>query len=301
MTGYGTGSAFSFATSQASVLRVASAACGDAVAGSLGDLCAGADPMATIFSMARTCATAMAALYTKAVTSNAVFDMSVRAVEANATKDGRLQACGSGCANAQGAAEAFAQAAACGVAVATDSCIAATTHVKTRTFTRAFVKSTADSWTKACTQGVGIATSGGETIAVNAAASIAKALATVAAQACANCPTCKCKKLPLSFNWNDAGDFSDAAATITAGRVGVARAIAGATTNFCQGDGTMQSAKVHANSIMNTLADLVVASLGAVRGYAHAIGSASWACGSGSLVSDLTVRGRGGGGGAAKL
>jgi hypothetical protein len=291
VTGYGVGSAFSFASSQASVLRVASAACGDAVAGSIGDLCAGADPMATIFSMARTCATAMAALYTKAITSSAVYDMSPKSIEGNVTKEGMLQACGSGCANAQGSAEAFAQAAACGVAVATDNCIAATTHVKTRAFSRAFVKSTADSWGKACTQGIGAVNSGGETIAVTAAASVAKAMASVAAQACANCPTCKCKKLPLSFNWNDAGDFSDAAATITAGRNGLARAIADATTNFCAGDGTMQSAKTHAHTLMNTLADLIVAGLGAVRGFANAVGSDAWACGSGSLVSDLTVSG----------
>lgn len=231
----------------------------------------------------------MAALYAKAVTSSAVYDMSPAAVEGNVTKEGMLQACGSSCANAQGAAEAFAQAAACGVAQATDKCIAATSHVKTRAFSKAFTKSTADSWGKACTQGIGAVNSGGETIAVTAAASIAKALAGVAASACANCETCKCKKLPLSFNWNDAGDFSDAAATITAGRVGLARAIAAATTNFCQGNGTMESAKTQANTIMNTLADLVVSALGAVRGYANAIGTNAWACGSGSLVSDLTV------------
>jgi hypothetical protein len=245
--------------------------------------------MATIFSMARTCATAMAALYTKAITSSAVYDMSPKSIEGNVTKEGMLQACGSGCANAQGAAEAFAQAAACGVAIATDNCIAATTHIKTRAFSRAFVKSTADSWGKACTQGIGAVNSGGETIAVTAAGSIAKAMAAVAAQACANCPTCKCKKLPLSFNWNDAGDFSDAAATVTAGRIGLARAIASATTNYCSGDGTMDTAKTHAHTLMNTFADLVVGGLGTVRGFANAVGSDAWACGSGSLVSDLTV------------
>jgi hypothetical protein len=245
--------------------------------------------MATIFAMAKACSTAMAALYAKTVTSNTVYDMTWKAVEANATKEGRLQACGSGCANAQGTAEAFAQAAACGVATATDSCIAAKTEVRSRGFTRAFVKSTAESWTKACTQGAGQANSGGETIAVSASASIARAMAQVAAQACANCPTCKCKKLPLSFNWNDAGDFSNAAANITAGRFGLAHAIAAATSNFCSSNGTMLSAKASANSIMNTWADLVIGAMGAVRGYANSKGNSAWACGSGTLRSDLTV------------
>lgn len=231
----------------------------------------------------------MAATYTRALTGSAVFDMSHKATQGNITSQGKLEACGSSCANAQGAAQAFAQAAACGVAKATDSCIAATTHVQTRAFTHAFVKDTAESWGKACTTGVGLVASGGEVIAAAAAASIAKAMGLVAAQACANCPTCKCKPIPGSFNLNDAGDFSTAAADIAAGRIGLARAMAQATTTYCKGDGTMEHAKAKARAVIGTWSDMVIGALGSVHGFAVASGGDSWACGSGSLASEISV------------
>jgi hypothetical protein len=289
VTGYGLQSGFSFAHAQSQVLKVAASACGDAVAGSIGELCAGGDPMATIFNLASTCGAAMAATYTRALTGSVVFDMSHKATQGNITSQGKLEACGSSCANAQGAAQAFAQAAACGVAKATDSCIAATTHVQTRAFTHAFVKDTAESWGKACTTGVGLVASGGEVIAAAAAASIAKAMGLVAAQACANCPTCKCKPIPGSFNLNDAGDFSTAAADIAAGRIGLARAMAQATTTYCKGDGTMEHAKAKARAVIGTWSDMVIGALGSVRGFAVASGGDSWACGSGSLASEISV------------
>lgn len=287
--GYGTGSAFSFSVSKAKILRAAASACGDAVGNSIGELCAGADPMATIFNLATTCSTALAALYTKAVTGNGVFDMSAKGMNGTITKQGKLEACGSSCSNSQGAAQAFAQAAACGIGKATDNCMAATTYLKTHAFTRAFVKSTSESWGKACTHTVGLAISGGETIAVSAAASIAQAMTVVAASACGNCPTCKCKKLPAAFSWNNAGNFSNAAATVAGGRVGLAHAIADATTNFCNSDGKKESAKSHARTIMASYADLVMGALGAVRGFGYVVGTDSWACGSSNLHADLQV------------
>lgn len=259
------------------------------MAGSIGELCDGGDPMATIFNLASTCGAAMAATYTRALTGSVVFDMSPKAAHGNITSQGKLEACGSSCANAQGAAQAFAQAAACGVAKATDSCIAATTHVKTRAFTHAFVKDTAESWGKACTTGAGMVTSGGEVIAASAAASIAKAMGLVAAQACANCPTCKCKPLPGSFNVNDAGDFSSAAADIAAGRVGLGKALAQATTTFCSGNGTMEHAKSKARAVIGTWSDMIVGAIGSVRGFAVASGDGAWACGSGSLSQEISV------------
>lgn len=287
--GYGTGSAFSFSSSKATILRAAASACGDAVGNSIGELCAGADPMATIFNMATACSTALAALYTKAVTANAVFDMTVKNMSLTVNKQGKLEACGSSCSNAQGAAQAFAQAATCGIAKATDNCMAATSFIKTEAFTRAFVKSVSQSWGKACTQTIGLAHSGGETIAVSAAASIAQAMTVVAANACGNCPTCKCKKLPSVFSWSNAGNFTNAAATVAAGRVGLAHAIADATTNFCNSDGTMQTARSHARTIMASYADLVMGALGAVRGFANVVGTNSWACGSSTFTGNLEV------------
>lgn len=271
-------------------MRAAASACGDAVGNSIGELCAGADPMATIFNMATTCSTALAALYTKAVTANGAFDMSVKGMNGTVTKEGKLVACGTSCSNAQGAAQAFAQAAACGIGKATDNCMAATSYIKTHAFTRAFVKSASDSWGKACTQTIGFAHSGGETIAVSAAASIAQAMTAVAASACGSCPTCKCKKLPAMLSWgNLAGNFSEAASTVAAGRVGLAHAMADATTNFCNSNGTMESAKSHARTIMGSYADLVMGALGAVKGHANVIGTNSWACGSSTLTGDLLV------------
>lgn len=278
----------SFATAHAQVLKVAASACGDAVAGSIGELCKGGDPMATIFNLASTCGAAMAAIYTRALTGSVVFDMSHKAAQGNVTSQGKLEACGSSCSTAQGAAQAFAQAAACGVAKATDNCIAATTHVKTRAFTHAFVKNTADSWGKACTSGTGMVTSGGATIAAAAAASIAKAMGLVAAQACANCPTCKCRKLD-GLNLNDAGDFSTAAADVAAGRVGLAQSMATATTTFCTSNGTVEQAKSQARAVIATWSDLIIGAMGSVGGFAAASGNNSWACGSGSLTTELLV------------
>ncbi|KAF8058314.1 hypothetical protein HT031_005630 [Scenedesmus sp. PABB004] len=259
VVGSGMGSALSFASAQAGVLRAAAEACGDAVAGSIGELCAGGDPMASIVASAKACSTALAALYAKTVTASGVLELGPAAVDAPATPAGRLQACGAGCANSQGAAEAFAQAAACGVGKATDACIAATAHVKSRAFSSAFVKSTAAAWGKACTAG-GLVHSGGETIARTMAESAARALAQVAASACAECPTCKCKELPLSWDWNNAGGFSDAAAGVAAGRIGLARALAGATTTYCHSNGTVEavkdaSAEVLADAAASVFAD----------------------------------------------
>lgn len=290
VTGYGLQTGFSFAHAQANVLKVAASACGDAVAGSIGELCAGADPMATILNMASTCGAAMAAIYTRALTGSVIFDMSHTATQGNVTSQGRLEACGSSCSNAQGAAQAFAQAAACGVAKATDNCIAATTHVKTRAFTHAFVKDTAESWGKACTTGVGMVTSGGNLIAASASGSIARAMGLVAAQACANCPTCKCKQLPQTFNLNDAGDFSNAAADMASGRVGLAGALAQATTTFCTSNGTVEHAKSKARAVIGSWSDMVMGALGTVRGFAvSSSNSTGWACGGGSLTSELLV------------
>lgn len=231
----------------------------------------------------------MAAIYARALTGSIVFDMSTTAAHGNVTSQGRLEACGSSCSTAQGAAQAFAQAAACGVAKATDNCIAATTHVKTRAFTHAFVKNSAEAWGKACTTGVGSALSGGDTIAASAAGSIAKAMGLVAAQACANCPTCKCKQLDGTFNLNDAGDFSNAAAEVAAGRVGLANALAQATTTFCAGNGTMQHAKSKARAFLATWSDLIIGAMGLAHGFATSSGSNTYACGSGSLTTEILV------------
>jgi hypothetical protein len=56
----------------AGALKVSAAACGDAVSNAVSGLCAGSDPMATIFGVTQACASALADVYTKAVTNATV-------------------------------------------------------------------------------------------------------------------------------------------------------------------------------------------------------------------------------------
>jgi hypothetical protein len=72
--GNGFGSASAFAKSEAKAVKAASSACGDAVANGMADLCTGKDPMATIYSMSQTCATAVAEVYSKATSGATVTD-----------------------------------------------------------------------------------------------------------------------------------------------------------------------------------------------------------------------------------
>lgn len=282
------GSASAYASSKASVVKVASSACGNAIVYGLGDLCTGADPIATIFSMSQTCSAALAEMYTKSLTNAQVIPADLSLLLQNYTTDQYILACGSACSNAQGAAEAFAQAAACGAASATHGCTAVTNAIKTRSFTRAFVRSTANSWSTACAKGYGAAFSGGETIALTAAASISKAMAQIAATACASCDTCNCKPLPAGFAWEDATDYSETTATITKGRSILAKSMAQATTTFCLSDGKPKSVSLATNTILNAAADLMIVALGRISGLSVTVGNA-WACGGGSLQSQITV------------
>jgi hypothetical protein len=291
--GRGGGIGISLSSGRAGVLRAAASACGDAVAGSLGELCAGGDPMATITSMATTCATSLAALYAKALTGSAVWGTAEADMTAPVTRAGALEACGSACGASQGAAEALAQAAACGVATATGQCMAAAASVSAAGFSRAFVKGATDAWGRACSTS-GLSLSGGDTIAASAAAAVARAMAQVAANACANCPSCRCREPPLgAADWTAAaGNFSDAAAVIAAGRVGLARAVAQATTTFCESKGEREDARSAARGLLASHADLVAGALGAVRSYAYELSSnnSTWACGGASMAIDLQVR-----------
>lgn len=61
-----------FASVSAGALKVSAAACGDAVSNAVSGLCAGSDPMATIFGVTQACASALADVYTRAVTNATV-------------------------------------------------------------------------------------------------------------------------------------------------------------------------------------------------------------------------------------
>jgi len=69
VVGRGTGVGEAFASVAAGAVKVSAAACGDAVSNAVSGLCAGADPMATIFGVTQACASALADVYTRAVTN----------------------------------------------------------------------------------------------------------------------------------------------------------------------------------------------------------------------------------------
>jgi hypothetical protein len=72
VVGRGTGVGEAFASVAAGAVKVGAAACGDAVSNAVSGLCAGADPMATIFGVTQACASALADVYTRAVTNATV-------------------------------------------------------------------------------------------------------------------------------------------------------------------------------------------------------------------------------------
>jgi len=75
----GAGLAQSFSNSSASSVRLASAACAESVSDAVQGLCAGGDPMATIYAMASTCASAMAGVYASSVSGGSALPSSAAA------------------------------------------------------------------------------------------------------------------------------------------------------------------------------------------------------------------------------
>jgi hypothetical protein len=220
ISGNGFDSARGFVQAEAKTVKMASSACGDAVANGVSQLCTGSDPMTTIYSMAQTCASAVAEVYAKSVSgaqvgSGAAFAKQYGLV-ANTYKASQYRmVCADSCATASATSQAIAQAAACGVAAATDNCAAAGAYTSTKSFSKAFVKAIANSWASACAKGVGQAQAQGEVVASVSAQSIAKAMAQAAATACTSCPICKCKDLPPTFSWNDVSQVAEASAETT--------------------------------------------------------------------------------------
>jgi hypothetical protein len=69
VVGRGTGVGEAFAAVASGAVKVGAAACGDAVSNAVSGLCAGSDPMATIFGVTQACASALADVYARAVTN----------------------------------------------------------------------------------------------------------------------------------------------------------------------------------------------------------------------------------------
>lgn len=320
----GAGLAQSFSNSSASSVRLASAACAESVSDSMQGLCAGGDPMATIYAMASTCASAMASVYAQSVSGGAALPSSSDSENSGgvsgSTAGQRLSqhlaqrmggtnssmtttsstllpslipsagdylvACGSGCSNAQAAAEAVAQAGACAFASATQGCQAVTASLSSRAYSRAFVRSTAKAWSQACAVGVGRASSQGLVVANTTVESLAKAMGSLVATACSGCPTCKCAPLPANFTYNDLDDVSDGAASASFGRYAIARALGESTAAFCGSDGTPKALGTAVNATISALATITADVMGKVDGGASAQG-VSYACGGGTIETQV--------------
>jgi hypothetical protein len=305
------GLSLAFSSTKSAALVSAAGACGDAVANGVGQICRGLDPGISIVSAAQICANALAAVYSRTTSGALALPAWAKAPAAKASavlnatelaglvasQDGFYQACTASCNNAQSAAEALAQAAACGASKATDGCAAVTSEVKSEVFARAFTEVTTAGWQKACAQGSGAVATSSSAMAAAAAVSFASAIARVAARACAACPTCKCSKLPSIGGLNAAGRWSQAFATFAGGKVGVAKALAGASGALCT-NGTVSAAKGATDAAMVAVASMVGSAVGSVRASTVKIGSAS-ACTSATLATQLQVRDGGSGAGAA--
>jgi hypothetical protein len=321
----GAGLAQSFSNSSASSVRLASAACAESVSDAMQGLCAGGDPMATIYAMASTCASAMASVYASSVSGGAALPSSSGGANADGGENGStagqrlsqhlaqrlgsnstttgssssllsslgvatagdyLVGCGSGCSNAQAAAEAVAQAGACAFASATQGCQAVTASLSSRAYSRAFVRSSAKAWSQACAVGVGRASSQGLIVANTTVESLAKAMGSLVATACSGCPTCKCAPLPSNFTYNDLDDVSDGAASASFGRYAIARALGESTAAFCGSDGSPKALGTAVNATISALATITADVMGKVDGGASAQG-VSYACGGGSIETQV--------------
>lgn len=287
------GFSVAFSSGKSSVLVSAAGACGDAVADGVGSICRGLDPGAAIVGAAKICANALAAVYSRTASGavsgpsvKALFDPKVMAGLAP-SKVGYYQACTSSCNNARSAAESLAQGAACGAVGATNGCAAVKAEVSSALFARAFVAVTTDGWSKSCARGSGAALTGATTMAASAAASFASAIAKVAIKACASCPTCRCAPLPQLPGVNFAGKWAEKFAAFAGGELGLARALAGASSAMC-GNGTKLTSNAAADGAMAAVANMIGGAVGSVKANGFRIGSAT-ACSGANLVTQMEV------------
>ena len=162
------------------------------------------------------------------------------------------------------------------------------------TFSRAFASVATEGWTRACAKGAGAAHAGAEAMAASASAAFASAIARVAARACAACPGCRCAHLPgLGLGLNGAGKWAATFSTFAGGKVGLAKALASASSAICHA-GTTNVTKAATEGTMAAVAGLVGAAAGSVRAGAWQLGGGS-ACAGGLLETQLEVRAWGGG------
>jgi len=250
-------------------------------------LCSGGDPLATITSMASTCASAIAEMQASSI-SGAEVNVEAKYPVKNFTKSAYTTACTSGCSNGQVTAEAVAQASACAFSTQTRGCNAVKTALSGQSYSTAFIQTTAKSWSNACALGFGKAHGEGEALAKGLVTVLSRAFGDVVAKACSECDTCKCSPLPLDLAYDNMRGASDTAGAAANGRYTMSKAFSSATAKYCTSDKTPKALRTAVDTTVSTLATMIADVYAKTTGSSSATGSAL-ACSGGSVTTKIQV------------
>lgn len=281
----GGGPASSSTISSFKIPEVASTACAEAVTDGVKSLCVGGDPIATISSMASTCASAIAEMQASVISGAEVKAGSVFPPK-DYTKSAYTTACTSGCSNGQVSAEAVAQASACAFATQTKGCNSVKNALTQQAYSTAFVSITAKAWSNACSLGYGKAHGEGEATAKALVTVLSRAFGDIVAKACSECDSCNCKSLPAGLDWDSLKGASDTAAAAADGRYTMSRAFSNAAATYCASDKTPRSLKTSVDTTVSTLATMIANVFAKTSGSSTATGQ-SLACSGGSVTTQI--------------
>jgi hypothetical protein len=284
----GGGAVTSSTTSSFKIPQVESTACAEAVTNGVKDICKGGDPVATITSMASTCASAMAEVQASSI-SGAEVKAGLVYPPNNASKSAYTTACTSGCANGQVTAEAFARASACAFSTQTRGCNAVKTTLSGQAYSSAFVSTNARAWSNACALGFGKASGQGEALAKTMVTVLARTFGEVVAKACSECDTCKCSPSALSLTYDSLKGASDTSAAAADGRFTMARAFSNAAATYCASDRSPKALQTSVQTAVSTLATMIADVYAKTTGSSSASGTAL-ACAGGSVTTKIQVR-----------
>jgi hypothetical protein len=282
----GGGAAIAGTKSSYSLPTVSSQACAEAVTDGMKALCGGkADPVATITSMASTCASAVAEASASSI-SGAEVSAASGWPPANYTKSAYTTACTSGCANGQIVAQAVAQTSACAFTAQTQGCNSVKTALSSVAYASAFVQTTAKTWSNACALGYGKAHGEGEALAKALVTVLARSFGDIVAKACGECDACKCAPPPAGLTYDNLKAGSDSSAAAANGRFTMAKAFSSAAATYCASDKSPKALKTSVDTAVSTLATMIADVYAKTAGGATASGTAL-ACGGGSVSTKI--------------
>ncbi len=283
----GGGAASASTKSSFKISKVASTACAEAVTDGVKGLCSGSDPLATITSMASTCASAIAEMQSSTI-SGAEVSSAAAYPPGSFTKSAYTTACTSGCSNGQVSAEAVAQASACAFTTQTRGCNAVKSKLSEQAYSSAFVSTAAKSWSNACALGFGKAHGQGEALAKTMVTVLSRAFGDVVAKACSECDTCKCSALPLGLTYDNMKSASDTAGAAANGRYTMSRAFSRAAATYCASDKSPKALRTSVDTSISTLATMIADVFAKTSGSSSASGSAM-SCSGGSVSTAIQV------------